>query len=51
MEILYSLRWYVEFVLQSRTRSLYSDSSVLYLEEVEEKDVDLGIGARVRENG
>ena len=33
VEILYSLRWYVEFVLQSRTLSLCSKSSMEYLEE------------------
>ena len=45
MEILFSLWWNVELILQGRTRSLYSNSSVVYLEEVEEKDADLGVGA------
>ena len=33
VEILYSLQWYVEFVLQSRTRSLCLKSSMEYSEE------------------
>ena len=33
VEILYSLWWYVEFVLQSQTRSLCSKSSMEYSEE------------------
>ena len=33
MEILFSLRWYVEFVLQSRTLALCSKSSMKYSEE------------------
>ena len=33
VEILFSLRWYVELVLQSRTLSLCSKSSMEYSEE------------------
>ena len=33
VEILYSLRWYVEFVLQSRTRFMCSKSTLVYLEK------------------
>ena len=33
VEILFSIRWYVEFVLQSRTLSLCSKSSMEYSEE------------------
>ena len=33
MEILFSLRWYVELILQGRTLSLYSNSSVVFSEE------------------
>ena len=33
MEILFSLRWYVELILQGRTLSLYSNSSVVYSED------------------
>ena len=33
VQILFSLRWYVELILQGRTLSLYSNSSVVYSEE------------------
>ena len=33
VEILFSLRWYVELILQGRTLSLYSNSYVVHLEE------------------
>ena len=33
VEILFSLWWYVELVLQGRTLSLYSNSSMVYSEE------------------
>ena len=33
VEILFSLRWYVELIFQGRTLSLYSNSSVMYSEE------------------
>ena len=33
VEILFSLRWYVELILQGWTLSLYSNSSVVYSEE------------------
>ena len=33
VEILFSLRWYVELILQSRTLSLCSTSSMKYSEE------------------
>ena len=33
LEVLLSLQWYVELILQGRTLSLYSNSSVVYSKE------------------